>query len=120
MGRNYLRSTADIEEDIEKEQELENNPIKKNATKYANQKQILTGNDLIKKFHAKFQLKHDETMQKLSYTTDLKEHETTDYLRGRLNILHELMSDCKSIINNGTLAEQYIVNEENKKNEKQS
>ena len=115
-SRSYTRTMSDIDTEIDEEIEQEQNPIKKNAVKFANQKQILTGVDLIKRFKTKYELKHTETLQKIAFITDPKEHESTDYLRGKLNILQEFLNDCESIISHGTRAELHIVEEENKKN----
>ena len=40
-SRSYTRTKSDIDTEIDEEIEQEQNPIKKNATKFANQKQIL-------------------------------------------------------------------------------
>ena len=117
--RSYTRTMSDIRaeiDEIDEEIKQEKNRIKKSDTEFALKKQILTSVDLIKRFKTKYELKHTETLQQIAFITDPKEHESIDYLRGKLNILQEFLNDCESIISHGKLAEQHIVEEENKKN----
>lgn len=116
MGKDYFYHPENELRKSAKTQDLIKNPIAKNPEKYAHARDVLTRDTALRAFHAKLETIKTDTVRKMGRLSTRDEHESDDYLAGRLNTAMSLLEEIDLTIKAGNQAAQMITDKENKKN----